>query len=114
MWYFFKAIIYDNIRINATIIIHTKTHKGSTKVGSIEAKTPIKKIKSAILSSFAPNSLSCFKCLAISPSKISLIPPNIYNIQNNNEKGFENDIKSAHTIRIVVIIFGKLFIKSLL
>ena len=102
------------MRIKATTTAHIQTHEDIFIIGTKTIITALRKITSAILSSFAPKALSFFILLATNPSNISLIPHNKYNIQNNNEKGFENDIKKAHTIRIIVIIFGKLFIKSLL
>ncbi len=69
------------------------------------------KVRSAILSSFAPISLSIFIDLAITPSKISLIPQHIYNTQNNKVNGFVNRIKSEHRIRRHVIAFAKLLIR---
>ena len=94
------------------IIIHNQIHLGRCNIGRKTNIIIMIKIKSAILSSFAPISLSIFIDLAITPSKISVIPQHIYNTQNNKVNGFVNRIKSEHTIRRHVTAFAKLLIRS--
>jgi len=71
-----------------------------------------KKTKSAILSSFAPLSLSCFRLLATIPSNKSLIHPDKYKTQKTAENGVAKTMSIAKTIRETVIVFAIFLIES--
>ena len=54
--------------------IHIHSHIGTVIAGSIFTRQTTTKMRSAMLSSLAPNSLSVFVLLAMKPSSMSVTP----------------------------------------
>ena len=93
-------------------MVQIQAHDGMIIDETTENKTAKKKVTSATLSSFAPNSLCCIMLLAISPSKKSLTPQYTYNPQKRGEKGTRPIRATAQMRRVIVMRLAKFFIEN--
>lgn len=96
--------------MSAITIAQTHIHSGMVMAETTIITIARAKAISATLSSFAPKSLCCFVILATSPSAKSLTPQYPYNIQKSDENGTVNSKITAHTKRLIVIVFAKFLI----
>lgn len=110
--YFLKPIKYAKTRISIMTIVQIQTNDGMIIDEATANKTAKKKVTSARLSSFAPNSLCCIMLLAISPSTKSLTPQYTYNPQKRGEKGTIPIRTTAQMRRVIVITLAKFFIEN--
>ena len=100
---FLLAIIMPVTLITAMITVHIQIQYGTDRNGSILTAYITAKIKSAMLSSLAPFSLSVCSFRARKPSSTSVTPHNKYSTAKGTEDGERRNRQSENRILLTVI-----------